>query len=71
MTPPTPRTMTLMKHDWVPLCSDINTPHWATRHWWKCANCKEQIECESKTPKPSEEGCEAQEKGSIFPLSSI
>ena len=61
-----------MKHDWVPLCSDINT-HWSdTYHWWKCANCKtETVHTKNNNVSaPPTEGCKAEEKGSIFPLST-
>ena len=62
-----------MKHNWYPLCSDINT-HWSdTYHWWKCANCKKETKHTKKNdePKPSSEECESKHKDSIFPLSSI
>ena len=62
-----------MKHNWFPLCSDINT-HWSeTYHWWKCSNCgKETKHTKSNDEqKPSEEHCEAEKEKSIFPLSSI
>ena len=61
------------KHDWIPLCSDINTPWYDTYHWWRCANCgKESNHTKQQNERePIKEGCEAKEKGSIFPLSSI
>jgi len=62
-----------MNHNWIPLCSDINT-HWSeTLNWWKCSNCKKETEHtqNNNTKKPSELGCEAKHKDSIFPLSSI
>jgi hypothetical protein len=61
------------KHDWFPLMSDINT-HWAdTYYWWKCSNCEEETKHiqDNKQPRPSDKGCKAKEKGSIFPLSSV
>ena len=64
--------MKKIKHKWIPLISDINSTLAETYHWWKCANCKKETEHTKKgQPKPSDEGCEAKEKGSIFPLSSI
>lgn len=63
-----------MKHNWVGLMSDINTPHWATRYWWECSNCHEETEYKdnyNQENRPSENGCKAKEKGSIYPLSSI
>jgi hypothetical protein len=61
----------LMKHNWVPLCSDINTPWYDTYHWWRCANCKtESVHTKADQERPREENCPAKEKGSIFPLSS-
>lgn len=61
-----------IKHNWVPLCSDINT-HWSdTYHWWRCSNCKKETEHTKESQrKPSDRGCKAEKIGSIFPLSSI
>lgn len=60
-----------MKHDWFPLCSDINSPWWDTYHWWRCSNCKEETEHTLKSQeKPDIKGCRAKNKDSIFPLSS-
>lgn len=64
---------TKMKHNWVALCSDINTPWYDTYHWFRCSNCKKESvhTKESHQPAPVNEDCPAKEKGSIFPLSSI
>jgi len=60
------------KHNWFPLMSDINSTPEETYYWWRCSNCGKETEHLKKSkPKPSEEGCEAIKKGSIFPLSSI
>lgn len=60
-----------MKHNWIPLSSDINT-HWSqTYNWWRCANCKKETEhSKEDVKKPDDDGCTATEKGSVFPLSS-
>lgn len=61
-----------MKHDWTPLCSDINTKWYDTYHWWRCANCGEETEhTKGRQSKPSDKGCKSKVKGSVFPLSSI
>jgi hypothetical protein len=63
----------IMKHNWFPLMSDINT-HWSkTYHWWRCSNCKEETRHtkDNNEPKPLDENCKAKEKESIFPLSSV
>lgn len=61
-----------MKHKWTPLMSDINSTTENTYHWWKCANCRKETEhMHTSEPEPTEDNCEAKEKGSIFPLSSI
>ena len=61
-----------MKHNWIPLCSDINTPWWDEYYWWKCANCKKETEhTKISIEHPPEEDCESLEVGTIFPLSSI
>ena len=62
-----------MKHNWHPLCSDINT-HWSeTYAWWRCSNCGKETEHikQGRTKEPSDEGCLAEEEKNIFPLSSI
>lgn len=62
-----------MKHNWVALCSDINT-HWSrTYHWWKCSNCGKETEHTKKSdaPRPCVDNCEAKKEKSILPLSSI
>jgi hypothetical protein len=61
-----------MKHNWFPLCSDINT-HWSdTYHWWRCSNCGKETEHTKRNhkPKPPAKGCKAKTEQSIFPLSS-
>ncbi len=62
-----------IKHNWVALCSDINTPNQLVRNWWRCANCKKETErtMEEDMSRPDDRGCKAKTKGSIFPLSSI
>lgn len=62
-----------IKHNWYPICSDINTHYSETLYWWKCSNCKKETEHTKKhdIPKPSNEGCGAKKEDSIFPLSSI
>jgi hypothetical protein len=61
-----------LKHNWVPLCSDINT-HWSqTYHWWRCANCGDETEhTKHDQVMPVMDGCKSKEKGSIFPLASV
>lgn len=61
-----------MKHNWFPLCSDINT-HWAdTYYWWRCPNCKKETKHTKRNePKPSDEYCQSEKENGIFPLSSI
>lgn len=62
-----------MKHNWFPLCSDINSTPAETYHWWKCSNCKKETEHTKRNDikAPTDDECEAKEKGSVFPLSSI
>ena len=65
-------TVEKKKHNWVPLCSDINTQWYNTYYWWRCSNCKKETEhTKESQPSPEREGCEAIEGDSIFPLSSI
>ena len=62
----------LIKHNWFPLCSDINVRFSDTFSWWRCANCGEETKhTKERQCKPLDKGCSAKEKGSIFPLSSI
>ena len=62
----------MFKHDWWPLCSDINTPWYDTYHWWRCANCKVETEHTLDIQEePSTKGCTAIEKGNLFPLLSL
>lgn len=65
-------TEELKKHNWIGLCSDINT-HWnSTYQWYRCSNCKKETEhTKTDQKKPSDDGCTAKEEGNIFPLSSI
>lgn len=60
------------KHNWIGLCSDINT-HWSnTYHWYKCDKCGEETESTKEDQdRPSEEGCNPKEGSQVFPLSSI
>jgi hypothetical protein len=65
-----------MNHNWFPLCSDINSTPSETYYWWRCQNCGKDTEHlnsyqEISEEKPSEDGCQAKKKGSVFPLSSI
>ena len=62
-----------MKHNWIGLMSDINTKWYDTYNWYRCSNCSQETEHTKRNdiPTPSQEGCKAQEKGSIFPLSSL
>ncbi len=65
--------VTVIKHRWFPLCSDINTQWYDTYSWWKCSNCGKETEHTKKrnVPEPSVEGCLAKTEKSIYPLSSI
>ena len=61
-----------MKHNWYPLCSDINTKWYDTYNWWRCSNCQNETKhTKENQDKPSDEGCTATKKDSIFPLSSV
>lgn len=63
-----------MKHNWIPLCSDINT-NWAnTYYWYRCSNCGKETKHYKQAKDslmPDIEGCEAKKQRSIFPISSI
>lgn len=60
-----------MKHNWVGLMSDINSTRENTYYWFECSNCHEETEhLKESQPEPSDKGCKAKEKGSVFPLSS-
>ena len=62
------------KHNWVALCSDINT-HWSkTFHWWKCSKCGVETEHSKNNniSMPCLDGCnDGDGTDKVFPLSSI
>jgi len=61
----------MKKHEWWPLMSDINSTPAETYYWWKCVNCKKETKhLKHSVDCPDIEGCEAVDKGSIYPLSS-